>query len=171
MNISISFSGIIIICNLFNRLNRNTACRVISLFEMPIKKIINFARLFNWTIVLRKPQVWPTYFMPQSFSSRKLKYEGMKTAGDTDYTNQTPSKNFGLIKCLSPATLKNKQIFIECAQNKRCSSFIYEQLLCKVRILRNENCWSYRIHKPATFKASYGEKSLSSRHLKMKRIP
>ena len=45
-NISISFSGIITICNLFNRLNRNTARGVISLFEMPIKKIINFTRLF-----------------------------------------------------------------------------------------------------------------------------
>ena len=53
-NISISFSGIITICNLFNRLNRNTASRVISLFEMPIKKIINFVRRFCSTIVLRK---------------------------------------------------------------------------------------------------------------------
>ena len=44
-NISISFSGIITICNLFNRLNRNTASIVISLFEMSIK-MINFARLF-----------------------------------------------------------------------------------------------------------------------------
>ena len=46
-NISISFSGIVIICNLFNMLNKNTASRVIILFEIPIKKIINFARLFN----------------------------------------------------------------------------------------------------------------------------
>ena len=53
-NISISFSGIITIYYLFNRLNRNTASREISLFEMPIKKIINFARLFCSTIVLRK---------------------------------------------------------------------------------------------------------------------
>ena len=53
-NISISFSGIITIYYVFNRLNRNTASRVISLFEMPIKKIINFARLFCSTIVLRK---------------------------------------------------------------------------------------------------------------------
>ena len=45
-NISIYFNGIITICNLFNRLNRNPVSRVISLFEMPIKKIINFARLF-----------------------------------------------------------------------------------------------------------------------------
>ena len=53
-NISISFSGGITICNLFNRLNRNTASRVISLFETPIKKIINFTKLFCLTIVLRK---------------------------------------------------------------------------------------------------------------------
>ena len=38
----------------FNRLDRNTVGRVISLFEMPIKKIINFARLFYSTVVLRK---------------------------------------------------------------------------------------------------------------------
>ena len=44
-NISISFSGIITIYYLFNRLNRNAASRVISLFEMPMKYIINFARL------------------------------------------------------------------------------------------------------------------------------
>ena len=54
MNISISFSGIITICTLFHRLNGNIASTVISLFEMPIKKIINFARLFYSMIVLRK---------------------------------------------------------------------------------------------------------------------
>ena len=53
-NISIYFSGIIIRCNLFDRLNTATASRVISLFEIPIKKIINFARLFCSMIVLRK---------------------------------------------------------------------------------------------------------------------
>ena len=53
-NISKSFKGINMISNLFNRLDRNTASRVISLFEMPIKKIINFASLFYSTIVLRK---------------------------------------------------------------------------------------------------------------------
>ena len=53
-NISISFNGIITIYYPFNRLNRNTASRVISLFEMPIKKIINFARLLCSTIMLRK---------------------------------------------------------------------------------------------------------------------
>ena len=39
-NISISFIGIIIISNLFNRLDRNAASRVMNLFEMPIKKIV-----------------------------------------------------------------------------------------------------------------------------------
>ena len=53
-----SLSGIItILCDLFNRLNRNTASRVISLFEMPIKKIINFATLFCTTIVLRQSSI------------------------------------------------------------------------------------------------------------------
>ena len=72
-NISISFSAIITIFYLFNRLNRNIAGSVISWFEMPIKKTINFTRLFYSTTVLRKSrnlQVWPTYCMPQSFSSQ-----------------------------------------------------------------------------------------------------
>ena len=53
-NNSVSFSGMVIICNLSNKLNRNTASREISLFEMPIKKIFNFARLFYSARVLRK---------------------------------------------------------------------------------------------------------------------
>ena len=44
---SISFRVIVIISNPFNRLDRNIASRVISLFEMTIKKIINFAKLFT----------------------------------------------------------------------------------------------------------------------------
>ena len=44
-NFALSFSGIIIIIYLFNRPNRKTARRAIGLFEIPIKKIINFARL------------------------------------------------------------------------------------------------------------------------------
>ena len=74
-NISTSFNGIIIICNLFNKMNRNTASRVISLFKMPIGEIINFVMLFYSMIVLRilvfrNLQVWPTYCKPQSFSSQ-----------------------------------------------------------------------------------------------------
>ena len=53
-NISISFSGFITKNNLFNRLNRNTASRVISLFEMPIKKNINFARFFLFDVSAQK---------------------------------------------------------------------------------------------------------------------
>ena len=53
-NISISFSGIITICNRFKMVNRNATSRMISLIEIPIKEIINFPRLFCLTIVLRK---------------------------------------------------------------------------------------------------------------------
>ena len=71
-NISISFSGIIIICNLFNRLNRNTASRVISLFEMPIEKTINFARLFCTTNVLRKSSFLEIYKFGQHIACHNL---------------------------------------------------------------------------------------------------
>ena len=53
-NISISFSGMTIINNLFNMLNKHITRRVISLFEMPIKKIISFVRVFHLMIVLQK---------------------------------------------------------------------------------------------------------------------
>ena len=52
-NILISFSRIIIILNIFDKLNRNTSRRLISEFEMFLKKIINFARLFHTTIVFK----------------------------------------------------------------------------------------------------------------------
>ena len=54
----------------------------------------------------------------------KFEYEGIKTAGVTDYTNQ----HFEWIKC-SPTALK---IFIKCAQNTRCTCSMYEQSLYKV---------------------------------------
>ena len=60
-NISISFGGIIIISNLFNKLKRNTASRLISLFKMPIKKIINFVSLFYSMIVLRNSRFLEIY--------------------------------------------------------------------------------------------------------------
>ena len=71
-NISISFSGIIILCNLFNRLNKNTASRVINLFEMPIKKIIKFARLFYSTIALRKFSFLEIYKFGQYIACHNL---------------------------------------------------------------------------------------------------
>ena len=45
-NIFISLSGIITINYLFNRLNRNTASRVISLFEMPNRENYQFCEAF-----------------------------------------------------------------------------------------------------------------------------
>ena len=52
--IPISFGRIIIMYNLFHQLNRNMTRRMIIEFEMSIKKIINFARLFHMLIVLSK---------------------------------------------------------------------------------------------------------------------
>ena len=53
-NISISFSGMTIINILHNMLNKHITRRVISMFEMPIEKIISFVRVFHLMIVLRK---------------------------------------------------------------------------------------------------------------------
>ena len=58
--------------------------------------------------------------------------KGVKTDEVTDYTNQTPPTHFGWKKMSKFNTRKNVKIFIKCAQNKRCTSSIYEQSLCKV---------------------------------------
>ena len=36
---------------------------------------------------------------------------------------------------------------MNCAQNRRCTSSICEQSLCKVLIKMNKNFWSYRLQK------------------------
>ena len=64
----------------------------------------------------------------------KFEYKGMKNVGVTDYSNQTPPTHFGWKKCLSSIPVKNVKIFIKCAQNRRCTSSMYEQLLGKVLI-------------------------------------
>ena len=46
---------------------------------------------------------------------------------------------------------------MKCAQNRRCTSSIYEQSLCKVWIKRNENFWSNRLHKLGTPKLANGQ--------------
>ena len=56
----------------------------------------------------------------------------MKTVGVTDYTNQTPSTHFGWKKWLSSTPVKNEKIFIICAQNRRCTSSMYDQSVGKV---------------------------------------
>ena len=62
----------------------------------------------------------------------KFEHKGMKTISVTDYTNLTPPMHFGRKKCLSSTPVKNEKIFIKCAQNRRCTSSMYEQLLGKV---------------------------------------
>ena len=51
----------------------------------------------------------------------KFESKGMKTAGVTDYTNQTPSKHFELKKCLSSRRPELIKIFLKCAQNIECT--------------------------------------------------
>ena len=58
-----------------------------------------------------------------SSNCAKFEYKGMKTVGVTDYTNQTPSKQFEQKNALSSTPLKNEKIFMKCAQNRRCTSY------------------------------------------------
>ena len=46
-----------------------------------------------------------------------FEYEGIKTAGVSDYTNQTPNKHFGWVKSPSPTALKIR-IFNKYAQKE-----------------------------------------------------
>ena len=56
----------------------------------------------------------------------------MKTAGVTDYTNQTPLRILDGKMSLSSTPVKDVKVFIKCAQNKRCTFSMCEQSLCKV---------------------------------------
>ena len=56
----------------------------------------------------------------------------MKTAGVTDYTNQTPSKHFTGKKMSKFKTPKMKKNNMKCIQKRRCTASMYEQPLCKV---------------------------------------
>ena len=87
----------------------------------------------------------------------KFEYKGMKTAWVTDYTIQALI-SFWMEKMSKFNSPKNKKIFNKCAHNGRCTSSMYEQPLCNVWILRNENCWNYRLHKPDTILAFWTEK-------------
>ena len=62
----------------------------------------------------------------------KFDYKEMKTVGFTDYTNQAPPCISDGKKNVKFNTRKNKKIFIKCAQNRRCTSSMYEQSLGKV---------------------------------------
>ena len=71
-------------------------------------------------------------FNVRTIITHKVVNEGMKTAGVSDYINQTPSKHFGGIKCSSPTALKIQKIFKKCVQNTRYTCTVYGHSLCKV---------------------------------------
>ena len=56
----------------------------------------------------------------------------MNTIGVTDYTSLAPPKHCGWKKCLSSTPIKNEKKIEKCAQNRRCTSSMCEQSLCKV---------------------------------------
>ena len=73
-------------------------------------------------------------------------------------------------KCLSSTLLKIKKEIMKHAQKRRCTSSICEQSLGKVWMQRNQNFWSYRLHKLGTPKVLRTAKCLSSTPLKNEKI-
>ena len=76
-----------------------------------------------------------------------IEYKGMKNVGS--YRLHKPDTIQAFLDG-SSTPLKNEKIVMKCAQNKRCTSSICEQSLCKVKIKRKENFLSYRLHKLGT---------------------
>ena len=66
------------------------------------------------------------------------------------FRNVIYSKHYRWKKCLISTPLKNEKKIMKHAQNRRCISSICEQSLGKVWIKKNENFWSYRLHKLGT---------------------
>ena len=85
-----------------------------------------------------------------TITTQSVKIKKMKTVGVTDNTNQTTSKHFWMEKWLSSTPLRIKKLFMNCARNRRCTSSICYQSICKVWIKSNENCWSHRLRKLGT---------------------
>ena len=80
----------------------------------------------------------------------KFEYKVMNTVGDIDYTNKAPPKHLGRKKRLSSTPVKKVKKIMKRAQNRRCTSSMCEQSLCKVCIYRIEYCWYFRLHKLGT---------------------
>ena len=96
--------------------------------KMPKFKTPKHETKYSWNV--RKIR----YAHLQSYHHEKFSYRGMKTVGVTDYTNYTPQAISKWKKNLSSTPVKNEKIFIKCTQNKRCTSSMCNQSLCKVWI-------------------------------------
>ena len=143
--------------------NRRCTCWTVQSMNLIIMQGLNITvrnKTF-WSYRLHKPDTLLAFYRKKCLSSRpqkwrkkswnvhkivgahlqcidnhyaKIWYKGMKTVGVTDCTNQTPPKHFGWKKCLNSTHIMNEKIFIKCAQNRRCTSSMYEQSLGKVWI-------------------------------------
>ena len=89
----------------------------------------------------------------------KFEYKGMKTVESYRLHKPDTPYKFWMEKMSKFNTHKYEELFIECAQNRWCTSSMCEQSLCKVLIYRNENCLHY-IHKPDTPFANRIEKNV-----------
>ena len=128
------------------------------------KKCLSSTPIKNEKIFMKCAQNgWCTSSMCEQYHA-KFECKGKKMLEVTDYTNQTPSKHFWTEKCLSSTPFKNEEIFMKFAQNKRCTSSICEKSLCKVWIIRNENFWSYRLHKLGTPKVLRTDRQMEWTH-------
>ena len=80
----------------------------------------------------------------------KFEWKGIKTFGSYRLHKLGTPKVLRAAKCLSSTPLKNEKKIMKRAQNRRCTSSICEQSFGKVRMKRNKNFWSYRLHKLGT---------------------
>ena len=107
-----------------------------------------------------------------------VKTVDMQSSNKQEWNQITPkfrnviyNKHFRWKKCLNTPQVKNDFFPLKRAQYRRCTSSICEQSLGKVWIKRNENFWSYRLHKLGTPKMLHmdgqmGKKSRFNTHQK-----
>jgi hypothetical protein len=76
----------------------------------------------------------------------KFKYYWLSMVRVLDYTNKVQSMSYSDKKLLSSKHGKCTEKFVKSAHNRRCTSSICIQTLCKVWIILIEHCWSFRLH-------------------------
>ena len=98
----------------------------------------------------------------------QFEYKGMKTVGVTDCTNQTPPKHFGWKKCLSSTPVKMWKYFFKCAQNRRCTSSIFNVWTI---IMQSLNIKEWKLFELQITPTIFGRKKcLSSTLVKIEKI-
>ena len=94
----------------------------------------------------------------------KFEYKGMKIAGVTVYTNQTPPNYFGWKKCPKFNTPQNEEIFIKCVvkidtAHNQCMNNHHAKFECKE--MKNVGATDYTNRTPSKH---FGWKNVSVQH-------